>query len=299
MKFFTQLFSTDRRETKGQILFFSIFEVVVIYQVLFYAWEWAFYIPQLGDVVLPLGIANYIDISFMFNPGYALANAALITFFALLGFIRKERSYYALALLGMHLQYVARFSQGEISHGSNLSAMALLMLALAGIFFSERSHQRKVAMGLFIFFTGLGYTSAAICKLVATGPEWINGSHLFLWISERATDKLSQEGHFELNFLQQIIFEHSWMATMTLLFGLLTEFLGFLLWFRKTRWAQATLLIGMHLGIALSMRIEFNSYLVLLFLIGYPWGKVLDYLMERVPQLESLVARRLFNIRQN
>lgn len=281
MNFFRQLFRYDQQETEGTVLFFRLFEAIIVYQILYYAWSWGFYIPQLGEVVLPLGIANYIDVSFMFDSWYSVGNAVLITGFALVAFFKHKRSLYFIALLGMHLQYVARFSQGEISHGSNLTAMALLMLALSGLFFTKLQEQRKIAFGLFIFFAGLGYTSAAICKLVATGPEWINGSHLYLWIGERSIDKLSQEGSFQLNLLQEQIIQHHWMATMTLLFGLLTELFGFLIWFRKIRWIQGTLLIGMHLGIFLSMRIEFNSYLVILFLIAYPWDKLFDYLFSR------------------
>jgi len=284
MNFFRRLFRYDQRETEGSVLFFRLFEAIIVYQLLYYAWSWGFYIPQLGDVVLPLGIANYIDVSFMFNSWYSVGNAAFITIFALLAFFKNKRSLYFIALLGMHLQYVARFSQGEISHGSNLTAMALLMLALSGLFFTKLEEQRKVAFGLFIFFAGLGYTSAAISKLIATGPEWINGSHLYLWIGERAIDKLSQEGSFQLNLLQEQIMKHHWMASMTLLFGLLTEFFGFLIWFRKIRWIEGTLLICMHLGIFLSMRIEFNSYLVILFLIAYPWHKALDYFLNRKEQ---------------
>lgn len=281
MNFFKNLFRYDEQETSGQILFFRLFEAIIVYQVLYYAWSWGFYIPQLGDVVLPLGIANYIDVSFMFNSWYSIGNAVLITLFALGAFFKNKLSWYIVALLAMHLQYAARFSQGEISHGSNLTAMALLMLGLSGLFFAKLEEQRKVAFGLFIFFAGLGYTSATISKLVATGPEWINGSHLYLWIGERAVDKLSQEGSFSLNFLQEQILQHHWMATITLLFGLLTEFFGFLIWFRKIRWIEGTLLIGMHFGIFLSMRIEFNSYLVILFLIAYPWHKAFDYLLRR------------------
>lgn len=283
MNFFKKLFQFDRPETKGDILFYRIFEAIIIYQIIFYAWEWGLYIPQLGEVILPLGMANYIDVSFMFSGSYSLINAGLITIFALLGYFRKGRVFYFLAVLCMHLQYIARYSQGEISHGSNFTATALVTFALAALFIAGKNKRHKVAFGLFIFLIGLGYTSAGLSKLIGTGINWVDGRHLYLWIGERATDKLSQNGAFELNFFQEILLDHLWLATTILTIGVLSELFGFLLWFRKTRWIQATILICMHFGIYLSMSINFRAYFVILLIVGYPWGQFFDYLLSQKP----------------
>ncbi|MDX1671059.1 MAG: hypothetical protein R3211_01865 [Balneolaceae bacterium] len=290
-RFFNNLFRLDAEETKGEYLFHRIFETIVIYQVIYYAWTWGVYLPRLGEMILPLGIANYLDVSFMFSPSFAYANALLITLFAVIGYIRKWRYSYLAAVLLMHLHYAARFSQGEISHGSNFTGLALLVFALAFAFFKEDAKRRRVAFGMFLFFVGTGYTSAACSKLIGTGIGWIDGRHLYLWIGERAVDKLSQNGQFDLNFLQQLILSNQTLASLILFFGLASEFLGFLMWFRKTRWVEGTMLIAMHIGVSLSMRIAFNSYLILLIVISYPWHRLLDQLLARWP--DSVVNRYL------
>jgi hypothetical protein len=60
-------------------------------------------------------------------------------------------------------------------------------------------------------------------------------------------------------------------ATLILIFGLVAEAFGFLFWFPKTRPYAATIILGMHVGILLSMNIWFGSYMVELIYIGYPW----------------------------
>jgi hypothetical protein len=208
-----------------------------------------------------------------------------------LGLLKMNRFSYLIAVLLFHLQYVARFSQGEISHGSNMVGIAVLALAVAHLFFEDSANQRKFAVGATVFFFGLGYTSAAFCKLIGTGPDWIAGSHLWLWMAERATDKLSQHGTFSYNLLQELILENRWMATVTLLFGLVTEFFGFLFWFKKTRPIAATLLIMMHIGILLTMNISFSKYMYLLLLLGYPWYQLFDKVLSMKP--DSILNKRL------
>lgn len=290
------LFGNNKSETRGELLYYKLFEVLVILFTVLYLWRWAEYIPKLGVVLLPLGIANYVDVSFMFEGTWSYFNASLATISLLFGFFKINRFSYLIALLLFHLQYVARFSQGEISHGSNMVGMALLALAVAHIVFENYSNQRKFAVGATIFFFGLGYTSAAICKLIGTGPDWIAGSHLWLWMAERATDRLSQHGAFSYNFLQEMILENRWMATLTLLFGITTEFFGFLFWFKKTRPIAATLLIGMHIGILLTMNISFSKYMYLLLLLGYPWYQLFDKLLSLKP--DSILNQRLNKLRE-
>jgi hypothetical protein len=284
MRFFKQLFNAGRTETNGDILLFIIFETVIIYQVILISWRWAIYIPHLSRVAAPVGIANFMDISFMFTAPYALINAALITLFVLLGYFRKGRFFYLLAILGMHLQYAARFSQGKVSHGTGLTGMALLILALTALFIIDREERRKVAVGLVIFFISVGYTSAAVCKLVATGPQWIEGHHLILWMKERGLDLYSQHGAFSFNTIQQILLNHHILATVALACGLITELCSFLLCLRKTRWIEATLLIGMHIGIVLMMDISFIYFLFILIVLGYPWARLFDYWLQRYSQ---------------
>ncbi len=274
--FSPNLFDFEREDTFGERLFFRIFEGVVLYFILTFAWDWGFYILKIGDVVLPLGIANHLDISFLFAHKLSLLNAAAITGLMAAGFFRLWRFGYLAALLLLHFQYAARYSLGEISHGSNVMGMALLALALGMIFFAERKHARRFTFGFLYFFLGLGYVLAAASKLIGTGPGWVDGRHLWMWIAERTVDTFSLSGAIAHNWLQLLALDSLPVATMILTFGLLTEFFAFLMWFRRTRPWIMTLLIMMHLGVLLTMKINFPANTVLLILLAYPWGLWLD-----------------------
>ncbi|MEL7834881.1 hypothetical protein [Fodinibius sp. Rm-B-1B1-1] len=278
MNFWNNLFKTDKKPTKGEALFFKIFELFVIVFVLKYAWQWGPYIQQIGEVVLPLGIAQYVDVSFMFEHNISLVNAALISVFAILGFVRIFPKYsYLIALAFFHLHYVSRFSLGEISHGSNFIGMSLFALGLGLFFFGNNPVQyRRFTMGFIFFFFGLGYTSAAISKLIGTGLTWPSGKHLWLWIAERSVDVASAKGQFIPNIVQEWVLDYRFLGTLSLVFGLLAEFFGFLLWFDKTRPYIATALIMMHFGVYLTMSIMFDVYIYELLIIGYPWAKLID-----------------------
>ncbi|MDX1638081.1 MAG: hypothetical protein R3281_08940 [Balneolaceae bacterium] len=282
MNFWKNLLRLETTPTRGEQLHFRIFELFTVVSVINFAWQWGFYIQQIGEVVLPLGIAQYIDISFMFDNGISLVNAALMTLFCLLGFFRVfPRGAYAIAVLFFHLHYVSRFSLGEISHGSNFIGMSLLALALALFFFNEPRFYQRFAFGFLFFFMGIGYTSAGVAKLIGTGITWPDGAHLWLWIAERKVDVLSAGGTFSPNWIQELALENRFVSTLILTFGLLTEVLGFLLWFSKTRPYIATALIGMHIGVYISMNIMFGVYILELLILGYPWGRWFDkFLMK-------------------
>lgn len=270
------LFRFQKPETRGESLHVRLIELLMVAQILWHAWKWAFYLPMLSEVLSPTGLANYLDLSFFFRPEVAFLNAFLISVAGLAGFLRRGKWYYLIVLILFHLQYAARFSQGAIGHGTNLTGMVLLSFVLSDLFFRPGTERRRTALGFILFFAGLGYVSAGVSKLVGTGLIWPDGGHLYLWMGERSIDKLSQQGTFQFNPIQEFLFEHYWAATLLLLGGLLSELLGFLLWFRRTRAFQATLLIGMHLGILWIMNINFGPYILILLMIGYPWGDWID-----------------------
>lgn len=271
-----RLFDFERDESVGEVLFYRVFELIVMYWVVFFAWKWGLYIQRLGDIVLPLGIANYVDVSFMFTGGMSLWNAALISIAFFVGLVRISRYGYLAAFLLMHLQYASRFVLGEISHGSNVIGFVLLGMALAAVFFEDMTHRRRFVIGFSIFFIGLGYSSAAVSKLVASGVFWVDGSHLWMWIHERTVDTYSLTGVLSQNPLQRTLLDSHLLSTLTLAFGLVTEFFGFLMWYRR-RWIIMTLLFSMHIGILMSMKINFPANNVLLLVLAYPWASLLDH----------------------
>ncbi len=285
--FLARLFDFDRASTAGERIYYKAFELFIAYWVVYFAWSWGVYIGRITDVVLPLGIANYIDISFMFNGIAPLVNAGLMTAAVLAGLFGLWRHGYMAALLLMHVQYVARFCLGEISHGSNIIGFCLMGLALGATAYKNRQHAMRFALGFCIFFVGLGYTSAAICKLGASGPMWVDGSHFWMWIGERTVDTFSMTGAIEHNLVQHLALDYWWIATAILAFGLLTEFFGFLMWYPRTRVLSAVLLIVMHIGILLSMKINFAANTYTLVFLGFPWALWIDRALALVASRSS------------
>ena len=282
-----QLFEPERDQSPGEVIFFKCFELFVLVWTISYAWDWGIY-SQLRnvEVVLPLGMANYIDVSLFFDHNLALINAALITVLALFSFFRAGPKWLYMAVLVLfHMQYVIRYSQGEIPHSQNLIGMSVLCFAIGAWFFPDRKVMPRFVIGTIIFFIGLGYTSAFFAKLIGTGINWYDGRHLWLWISEKSIDILSREGAYNPNFLQQIALGSTAAASVILLIGWFTELIGFTMWWKKLRPYTTTLIIGMHFGITLTMNIRFDAFVMQLILVGYPWYKLIDRYLESVPVL--------------
>ncbi|MDZ7773418.1 MAG: hypothetical protein U5K31_11865 [Balneolaceae bacterium] len=278
------LFDWEEPESFGVRTYLRVFEFFVAAYSLIYAWSWGFYIRKIHDVVLPLGLANYINDEIFFGNDLALWLAGLLTLLTTAGFLGRGRRFrwaYLAAFPLLHLLYVTRFSLGEIPHSSNLVGFGLLGLGLGFVFFKDRLKALSFGYGLMIFFIGLGYTTAGISKLVASGVTWVDGHHLWLWIAEKSTDVLSGYGSFELNALQEVALSSRTAATAILGVGLLTELSAFLLWFKRLRPWITLAVIGMHIGIYYSMNIFFLSYMIGLVIVGFPWHLLLNRLKSR------------------
>lgn len=272
-----ELFDPGRDVTAGEMLHFKLFELFIVVYVILYSWSWGLYTQRFNEeVVLPLGLANYIDISLFFDHNLAIIIAAVISVMVLATFFRiGNRWFYLIVLMLFHLQYVIRYSQGEIPHSQNLVGLGVLILAVGSVFYPGGKFLPRFVFGGVIFFIGLGYTSAFFSKLIGTGFHWFYGEHLWLWISEKSIDILSRDGLYEVNFLQQIALDHVWAASVILLIGWFTELIGFTLWFKKWRPYTTTLLIAMHFGITLTMNIRFDAFVMQLIIVGYPWYKLI------------------------
>ncbi|MEX2455840.1 MAG: hypothetical protein WD381_00935 [Balneolaceae bacterium] len=281
-----QLFDPDREQTPGEIVFFKLFELFVLFYVIKFAWEWGIYTQFRNvEVVLPLGLANYIDVSIFFDYHLALINAGFITILSIASYFRLGFKWqYMVVMILLHIQYVARFSQGEIPHSQNLIGMAVFCFAIGALFFPDKKQMPRFVMGSIIFFIGLGYTSAFFAKLVGTGFDWFDGRHLWLWIGEKSVDILSREGFYNPNFLQTLALKSTTMASLILLIGWMTELIGFTLWWKKLRPYTTLLLIGMHFGITMTMNIRFDAFVMQLILVGFPWYLLFDRYIKTTPE---------------
>ncbi|MCG2590516.1 hypothetical protein [Rhodohalobacter sulfatireducens] len=280
-----QLFEPNRRVTPGELIFFKFFELFILLYTIYYSWSWGLYTKlHNSEVVLSLGLANYFDVSYLFDHNIPLFIAFLTSILGIFGFFRKGPKWlYAVVFFLLHLQYVIRYSQGEIPHSQNMIGLSVFCLAVGSIFFSDKQKMPRFVLGAIIFFVGLGYTSAFFSKLIGTGFNWFDGRHLWLWISEKSVDILSREGSFQLNFLQQLALSSTLLSSMILLFGWLTELIGFTAWWKKLRPYTISLLILMHFGITLSMNIRFDAFVLELILIGFPWYKMIDRSVSSTP----------------
>lgn len=277
-RLFKNLFDYVEPESTGTKIQLRAFELFTVIYTLIYTWEWAFYVPRLSDVVLPLGVANYINVEIFFGD-LATVNAIIITLCCLIPFLFKRlRWLYAPAFILFHLQYAVRFSQGEIPHSANLVGFSLMGLGIAEVFIRDIKKSLPFAFGFTLFFIGFGYTSAGISKLVATGLTWPDGHHLWLWIGEKSIDILSKTGEFQLNWLQEMALSSRFIATIILTFGLITELAGILIWWKQWRPYITIALISMHIGIDLAMNIFFKTFTIQLIIMGFPWNRYINKL---------------------
>lgn len=271
------LFGDGSPLTTGQKVYFKIFELFVVYASLELAWSWANYTLKIQDVVLPLGIAEHIDISFMHGNLIPLYFAGAMTVLCILAFFRIGPSWlYLLSAVLLHFLYSGRYSIGEIPHSANFVGLSILAFGVAFVSYKEQDYRLPLAMGIILFFMGFGYTTAAISKLVVTGFNWSDGRHLWMWMTEKSVDNLSKFGLHEYNFLQQMAFVSVPVATASLTFGLIAELFGFLIWFKKLRPFVVLAVMGLHLGIFLTMNIWFGKFMMELTLIGFPWAAFFD-----------------------
>ena len=275
-------FGFEAAESWGERVAYHVLELYLLQYAVRWAWEWAAVIGTLTRIVEPRGLARDIDLGGLVGGSSALLIAALISACALAAACGLGRAIASSGLVVLlHVQYVLRHSLGKVTHGSQFVGVGLVMLAVSALAMPSSQPRRRLALVGTRFFMGAGYLCAGIMKLAATGPAWVDGRHLALWIRETGVDQLSRAGHVELNALQSLCLAHPVLATAMLGLGLCTELSGFLLWFRSTRAGAALALIGLHLGIWATLGIRFDSFIGLLAIIGLPLPWVLDGLRAR------------------
>ncbi len=222
-----------------------------------------------------------MPLEWLLAPGVAFGAVGLLALLAVLGWARVTRWAYPAAVVVLHVLYATRHSLGKTSHGSHLVGLTLLAFAVAVVFFRDESVRRRVGVGMALFFVGLSYLWAAVSKLVASGGDWSDGRHLVLWIAEKQVDLLSRTGGDGLNVLQEMVLAAPWLGTVLLTVGVVSELCGPLIWWRQTRMWAAFLLIGMHIGILLTMNIFFYTYILHLTLLAMPWPSLIDRSLAR------------------
>ncbi len=278
MKWLTDLFDLESPETPGEVLFFRIFELFILGSLLWQAWQWASFLSNFEAPLPPTGLGLYADLSWLASTGRW--SVALLAVLFVLGIVRRWRPAYLIALVLLHLLYAARFSLGKTPHDTHLLGLTLLGFAVSALIFRDAYAYRRAALGFTYFFVGLSYTLAGISKLVATGPAWMNGLHLKLWIYEKMTEHLALNGTWSTNMLQQGLLEHPAWATWLLGGTLLTELCAFVLWRRPFRRPLLIALVAMHVGIYAVLQISFHFAAAELLLLVLPLDLWLNRLLS-------------------
>jgi hypothetical protein len=284
------LFPFERRVTRGEQIYFRIFEVLIAAFSLRLAWQWSAYIQRLSQVIKPHGVSLYLDLSFLLGSELAYVLTGVLSLCLLIGITRRSPYAYGTAVVIMHLLYVGRHSLGKASHIANCVGMALIAFTLGtALFRRSAALLQRFVFGFLFFFLGVGYTLAGICKLAYTGIGWPNASHLALWIAETGLNEQADLGHFELSFLQRAVVDHEVLGTLSLTFGLATELTACLVWFERSRPWMLIALILMHVGILLTMNIHFAYNINLLVMLAFaPWARMIDWLLRRLKPADQM-----------
>ncbi len=283
-KLFRNSFAFASEPGHGMRLHYKLFELFVFGCLIWFCFHWAAGMGTVSAVQSAGGLANYLPVEWMYGTFFPYINASLITLLLGLGFFRvMPKLTLTSSLLLVHFQYVARYTMGKLPHESVFLGMALLAIVLAVWMIPSPRDRIRFVFIFLLFFMGLGYVMSGFVKIIGTllvNPDgfWSDGRHLWLWIASRQVSVLTAEGSFNPGLLQ-VIAQKSWfLATAMLTYGLIAELLGFLLWFDRTRWISAVLLIGLHTGIGMVMGLFFPFFIAQLVFVGFRWDIVLNSL---------------------
>ncbi|MEM1269187.1 MAG: hypothetical protein AAGI08_03975 [Bacteroidota bacterium] len=241
-----------------------LLEWTVVAWCAWFAGQWAVQIAPAAVLTEPAGLAQYVDLALFTRGAWPMLWAGVAWAGLALGVFRKGRWSYAVAVVALHVLYVARFSFGKLPHGSNLTATILVGLAVAAVAFREETERRRFVMAYAFVFVGLGYGLAAVSKLVGTGWTWPDGQHLWLWIHEKGIDRLSRDGAWTPSLLQGLVLDSRLAGTLMLSIGWLSEWIAFLLPVRRLRLPILLLLAALHLGVYPILGISFLPNLCVL-----------------------------------
>lgn len=278
-----RLFDFQSPTRPGEQSYFRVIEYVVVIYALWAIFTWVDEARMWTQVVSATGVAQWITIDWMLRSAWALVAIGVTAVICLLlGLFRVLRQGYLTGFACVHLLFVARFSQGKVSHGDSLFGFLLLFLGLAYVLYTDDFARRRFFWGLAHFYLGFIYILSAFSKLIATGPSWVSGEHLWMWILERRVDIYSQTGMLVEDDLKSLLLENRLLATGFLSSGLFLEMCGFLLWLNRTRPVMTLVFVSFHFGVWLTLDIAFLRHALLLCLLGLPLEGALDRVLHRL-----------------
>jgi hypothetical protein len=268
-------FDFERPGTPGEFATLRAIETFVAGGLCYFAWSWLLAVWSVGESPFALWWNARVG---LFDGALIMAvNTGLVTLLIGRGYFRKqERFAYLLAIPLLHLQFEMRYWGGTGLHHSYLIGMGLLAFGLGFCLFEEKTARLRFTFGAIYLFVSLGYFLSAMSKLHNTGPDWVDGRNLQMWISMNQVHRVSKNQPFELNAVQELVMRHTFLASFILASGFVIEMSGFLMCTRRLRPYYTTAVLSMHFGILFVMKILFLWNIGLLLLVGYPWAALID-----------------------
>lgn len=230
---------------------------------------WTLEIDPIRSVSTPTGIAKLIDLSSLYGTLAPWLVFGAIVASLLAGATGWNRHAYFASVALMHLQFCLRHVHGKVPHGENLVGLVLLAFAVANVVGRDTASFRRLSLGYATGALVTLYALAAVCKLVLSGPAWVHGAHLSLWISEKCVDAYSATGVSCRGWLADLAMRDHLVGTAILTSGLLTELASPLVFVERLRRPMLLAFFALHTGIWLVLGISFVSCQVILLTMAF------------------------------
>lgn len=240
----------------------------------------------------PIGIAQFVDLTFLSNPliqniSYILFIAAIILFLLGRNFILSLSYLFIYSTITMTLYS----SQGAVGHGTQIVSLVILAQLIAHVWhrYFIKDNQKLNVNDLCFYYTqqiiAAAYVVAGITKLMRSGllyniiPIW---SVRVKFIPVEITKIHDQKfyGTFNANMMErgdlisQFLLDHQLLTQCMFSLGLFLELFAFFLLINRFSSILVGLsLIGLHVVIGLVMNLHFyyNIMVLFIFTLNVPW----------------------------
>ncbi len=120
------------------------------------------------------------------------------------------------------------------------------------------------------------YLFVGLQKLRYSGFDWITTDNL------RYVLYASSDAQANPNQLALFVADHAWLAHMFAAATIATE-IGFILClpFAKLRWLFVPAVVGLHLGIGLTMHLDYSAQALAVLIVFVNWAYIADRVSER------------------
>lgn len=235
------------------------------------AMSWTIDLGTIHSVTTPTGIGTLVDLSPLYGTVVPWSIFAGIVVSLLVGVTGWSRHAYFVAVALLHLQFCLRFVHGKVPHTEHLLGLVLLGFGVAHVVTRDPVRFRRLSLEYATGALVALYFLAAVTKLAVTGPSWVDGANLALWISRKHLDVFSASGIEPHGYLADLALRSRLVGTSILSAGLLIELASPLAFVERFRRRMLLLFMGLHVGISLTLHIHFVNCLAILLTMAFAW----------------------------